>query len=200
MIDRREAVKRITAILGYSLSASTLAGVAAGCGPAADGVRGALSEPQRELLDVLTEHILPQTDTPGARAAQVSSFIDTMLTDFYAADERSQFLAGLSGLDERARSAQGAAFLQLDPSAQFALLDAMDAEAFPDMDAMSEAQREAIAAQRRRDGRPFIMRLKELTLAGYYTSEIGATQELHVNPMGFHRGDIPLDEVGRAWA
>ena len=49
-------------------------------------------------------------------------------------------------------------------------------------------------------GRSFFRTLKELTLVGYYTSEIGATQELRVNPMGAWRADIPYSEIGRAWA
>jgi len=46
----------------------------------------------------------------------------------------------------------------------------------------------------------FFRTMKELTLVGYYTSEIGATQELHVVPMGPYRADIPLSQVGRTWA
>jgi hypothetical protein len=46
----------------------------------------------------------------------------------------------------------------------------------------------------------FFRTLKELVLVGYYTAELGATQELRVNPMGSWRADIPYDEVGRAWA
>jgi gluconate 2-dehydrogenase gamma chain len=46
----------------------------------------------------------------------------------------------------------------------------------------------------------FFRTLKELVLVGYYTSELGATNELRVNPMGSWRADIPYDEVGSAWA
>jgi gluconate 2-dehydrogenase gamma chain len=46
----------------------------------------------------------------------------------------------------------------------------------------------------------FFRRLKELTLLGYYTSEIGATKELHVSPMGAYHGDVPFRTPGRAWA
>jgi hypothetical protein len=46
----------------------------------------------------------------------------------------------------------------------------------------------------------FFRTMKELTLVGYYTSEPGSTQELHVMPMGPYKGDIPLAQVGRAWA
>jgi hypothetical protein len=42
--------------------------------------------------------------------------------------------------------------------------------------------------------------LKDLVLVGYYTSEVGATQELRANPMGVFRSDVPYAEVGRAWS
>ena len=45
---------------------------------------------------------------------------------------------------------------------------------------------------------PFFHKLKELVVVGYYTSEIGATQELRYDPMPMeYKGDIPLTEVGR---
>ncbi len=42
--------------------------------------------------------------------------------------------------------------------------------------------------------------MKELTVTGYYTSEIGQTVELRPVPFGEFRGDVPFDDVGRAWA
>jgi hypothetical protein len=42
--------------------------------------------------------------------------------------------------------------------------------------------------------------MKELTLAGYYTSQAGATQELRMNPWGVWKGDIPRRPGDRAWA
>ena len=194
MIDRRAAIQRITAVLGFTLSGPTLAGLLSGCqasGPGA-GMRTLTAE-QKSLLDVLTEHILPQTDTPGANAAGVTEFIDMMMTDFYAEADRARFFEGLSALD-----AEG--FLDTSADEPFARLDMMDAEAFPDLAAMSEADRTAFQTRRAAEGQPFIATLKELTLSGYYTSEMGATQELRVNPMGSYRGDISVSEVERAWA
>lgn len=48
---------------------------------------------------------------------------------------------------------------------------------------------------------PFFSQFKELTIAGYYTSEIGATQELHwLAAPGRFDADAPLSEIGRTWA
>ena len=203
MMDRREAVKRITILLGGALSAPTLAGVMGGCqapGPGDASVLRSLTTGQDELLAVLTEHIIPETDTPGARAARVSEYIDAMLTDFYSTNDRERFLAGLSEVDERAQHAYGMSFMEASEDQQIALLTTLDEEAFPDLATMSDEEREAHRQRRAQEGNPFFATLKELTIAGYYTSEVGATQELRVNPMGVHKADIPYADLGRAWA
>ena len=75
----------------------------------------------------------------------------------------------------------------------------MDREAFPDPE--TEPEETAMLRERLAQGDPpFFRTLKELTVSGYYTSEVGATQELRVMPMGLHRADVPYDEIGRAWA
>ena len=51
--------------------------------------------------------------------------------------------------------------------------------------------------------RPFMLMVKELTLLGYFTSEVGATQVLQYNPLpGPYRGCVPLAQAGngRLWA
>ena len=199
-IDRREAVKRISAMLGGAISAPTLAGILSGCqAGVAPGLR-IFTTPQLNLLDLLTEHIIPETDTPGARAARVPEFIDAMLADFYTEEHRTRFLTGLAEVDEKANAAHGSSFSDLSNEEQIALLTSMDEEAYPDLDNMSDEERAAYDRLQNEEGRPFFATLKELTVSGYYTSEVGATQELKVNPMVVYRGDIPYDEVGHAWA
>lgn len=49
--------------------------------------------------------------------------------------------------------------------------------------------------------RPFFAHVKELTLVGYYTSEVGAREELqYLHTPGRYEGCLPLEEVGRTWA
>lgn len=198
-MDRREAVKRISALLGIAVSGPTMAGILSGC-QATPGALRSLTTKQHELLAVMSEHIIPTTDTPGAQEAGVADFIDAMLTDFYSEERRQAFLDGLAAVDASAREMHGNAFMKCSSDEQFALLDALDQAAFPDLEAMSEDERSAFEERRQEEGRPFIMTLKELTISGYYTSEIGATQELHQNPMTPYQGDIPFSDVGKAWA
>src|SRR6266566_3789327 len=174
-IDRREALRRAALLLGGALSASTVAGVLAGCEarrtPDGAWAPRALSSEQLDLVATIAEHILPETDTPGARAVGVHRFIDAMLAESYPAAERKRFVAGLEDISR-------GAFMQAAPDEQRRRLGQLD-----------------------RDASPFFREIKELTLVGYYTSEIGATRELHHVPVpGRFEGCVPLAQIGRAWA
>jgi len=193
-IDRREALRRAALLLGGALSASTVAGVLAGCEarrtPDGAWAPRALSSEQLDLVATIAEHILPETDTPGARAVGVHRFIDAMLADSFPDEERRQFLAGLSDVDARAQRSCGRAFLRCATLEQRAVLDQLDREAFA-----------ATASPPDRLPVPFFRTMKELTLVGYYTSEVGATRELRHAPVpGRFEGCVPLDQIGRAWA
>ena len=67
--------------------------------------------------------------------------------------------------------------------------------------ALTPDQQRALLERLDREAAPFFRSLKELTLVGYYTSEIGATRELHHAPVpGRYDGCVPLAQVGRTWA
>ena len=185
-IDRREALRQAALLLGGSLSAPAVAGVLAGCDAptsrAAQAPARALSPAQLELVATIADHILPATDTPGARAAGVDRFIDRMMAEYYSASDRQRFVAGLGDVDERAKRAQGHAFLKCTPAQQHAILSDLDREAFTGARPPSH----------------FFRTMKELTVVGYYTSQIGATKELrHASIPGRFDGCVP---VGKTWA
>jgi len=176
-------------LLGGAISAPTLAGaLSRSTRPAwatsAQWAPRTLSPAQLELVATIAEHIIPQTDTPGARGAGVHRFVDTLLSDHYPPAERDRFLAGLADV-------QGKHFLEATPQQQIALLKTMDEAAYPPVPTASARPPEAW----------FFRRMKEVTLVGYYTSEIGASRELRVNPMGTYLGDIPFPAGGgREWS
>lgn len=233
LVTRRQALARVAFLMGGAISTPTVAGVLAGCAgrAAAAGIdRWAprtLSRQQADMVLTIGEIILPQTDTPGARAARVDQFIDAMLSDYYPDSVRIRFVAGLQRADERARRAFGAPFGELPAERQLQLVQALNRAAFPrprrdgavppeqagrpadpvlqenDVQTGNETALPAVE----RDWDPadagpdaFFRTLKELVLVGFYTSEAGATQELGVNPMGVWRADIPYAEIGHAWA
>src|SRR5213593_2041640 len=92
-ITRREALSRVAILLGGAISAPTLAGVLDAAtrrawATAQGWTPRTLNASQTELVAVIAEHIIPETDTPGARAVGVHRFVDTLLADHYPAAER----------------------------------------------------------------------------------------------------------------
>src|SRR5437868_352871 len=131
-MDRREAVQRVALLLGTSVSVPAITSVLAKTVASALTRGGytprALTPEQLERVATIAEHIIPATDTPGARAAGVHNFIDTMLAEYYESAERYHFLAGLVDLDARARRAYGRGFLDGSAADQRALLEQLDRE------------------------------------------------------------------------
>ena len=226
IIARREAVQRIAMLLGVGLSGPTLApaltrSIAAARSSGAATTR-VLSPQQLEQVSTIAEHIIPTTDTPGARAAGVPAFVDTMLAEYYTSAERNELLAGLAAVDARARRAYGRPFLEASMSNQRALLEVLDRESLTprtNQEAVANgASREtergggglvspgsATSHARAADGGDkapaFFRTMKELTILGYYTSQPGATKELrYVQVPGRFDGCVPFAKIGREWA
>ncbi len=188
-MNRRDALKRIALLSGGALSMSTITAVMSGCSSGPEGYTPrTLSSHQNELVTVISERIIPETDTPGAKGANVNQFIDKMLTDWNYENERNHFLSGLDSVDETSQEMHGSAFLDLSEEQQVSVLETKEQEAkdnpLPDTDL-----------------KPFFAMMKEYTLVGYYTSEIGATEELEWNHVaGRYDGCYPYNEVGKAWS
>ncbi len=148
----------------------------------------ALTTDQVDLLGALVDLIIPTTDTPGAKDAGVPVFIDKLLRDWVESEDRVRFQAGLAAVDEEMQETHGVAFREATPEQQNALLTRLDQEA---MQAREEGA----------DPLPFFATLKEWTLVGYYTSEIGAARDLQwLAAPGRYDADLPLEEVGPTWA
>jgi hypothetical protein len=147
-----------------------------------------LNPHQNATVTTIAEIIIPQTNTPGAKAARVNEFIDLILTDWYDEEEKATFMTGLGDVDSRARDLFGKTFVECGEKQQAEILQALEDE----VAAHSEDVR------RRRTHPPekdFFFMMKQLTLIGYYTSQIGFEQELHGEIIpSRHAGCVPLEE------
>lgn len=154
-----------------------------------------LNPAQNELVATIAEFILPETDTPGARAARVHEFIDLMLAERFDRADRDRFLAGLADVDARAKARGAGDFLHAPVAQQLEVLTTLDDELAQERDADR-----AGVKWRGRAAAPdtsFFQRMKWLTLLGYYTSEIGFTQELRAQIIpGRYDGCAPLEPRG----
>jgi hypothetical protein len=142
---------------------------------------------QSETVATIADMIIPATDTPGARAADVHRFIDLLLAEWFPDDERAEFLAGLADVDTRARAAFGTDLIGATEAQRTELLGKLDAEA------------QALGETKRNAKKHFFQLMKSLTVYGYFTSEAGATGELHfVAIPGSFDGCASLDHTRAA--
>ena len=148
-----------------------------------------LNPHQNDTVVAMIDPIIPATDTPGAKAARVNEFIDVILTEWATDEERRNFLDGLAGVDKQSNELFGKDFAAASASQQLTLLRSMD-------DAVSIARTEM---RRRASNTPdeerdtqlkgkFFVVFKNITLHGYYTSEVAFTKELNLEiiPGSFH--------------
>ena len=182
--------------MGYAVSASAIAGVMNGCKADPEAVSsgldnwapGYLSKEEGKLVAQIAECILPKTDTPGAIDAGVHSFIDVFLNDNAAAEEQKGFSDGLAAFGESCKNAHEKSFVACTQEQQIELLKKEEADAWKQLEADPEAQ-------------TFWFGIKELTMLGYFTSEVGAKEFLkHLPIPGEYKACIPYEEVGGTWA
>lgn len=175
-MNRREALLALggAAILADPLFAASRTLRARLTGGAALKV---LDPHQNDTVVTIAEMIIPATDTPGATAAKVNEFVDLALSDWMDDDGRKRFLAGIAEVDDRSRKRFTKDFTSSSPEQRTELLQLLDAEVAGLRDADKQGtHREPTASQ------GFFQMMKRLTLLGYFTSQVGQTEELH-NPI-----------------
>lgn len=189
-MDRKEAIKRTGLLMGGVIFAPSILGVLKGCtaSPGVDWNPTLFSNRQARLVTALADVILPEDDTPSASQAGVPAFIESMVKDVYNDEQRDSFLEGLDKFGEESTAELEAEFYDTDEEEMFNYaynLNEIALEEGPLGDGET----------------PFILMFKELTMLGYFTSEVGATQVLRYEAVpGRYDGCIPFEEVGKTWA
>lgn len=150
-----------------------------------------LNPHQNDTVVAMIDQIIPATDTPGAKGARVNEFIDVILTEWANDEERRNFLNGLADVDKRSNELFGKDFASASSSQQVTLLGSMD-----DAAAVLRAERQRHApntipepdTQLKGD---FFTIFKNITLHGYYTSEVAVTKELNPENKGVYELIMP---------
>lgn len=188
-MDRREAVKYISILLGGTMVGSSA--ILNGCRSAdSKGAGLVFSESDIALLDEIADTILPPTDTPGAKAAQVGKFMTVMVDDCYEKEDQEVFHQGLKQINEAADTTYKKNFMKMSPEERLEMLIALDKE-----------QKEFQKTKKPEERSHYFRMMKELTLLGYYTSEIGCTQaRRYVERPGSYDGCVPYKKGDKAWA
>jgi hypothetical protein len=194
--------------MGGALSASTVAAMMSGCKPSTTGIDWTpeiMAPDQALTVAEITERIIPKTNTPGAKDAMVDRYIDSLLKYIASEEELAEFYAGIDEVNGMAKSKHKKRFAELtDQQKDVILSEISGISATP----MSDAEKAAELANEgekvlstRGSSERFFNLVRELTITGYFTSEIGAKQALKFDDIpGTWQGCIPYEEVGGAWA
>ena len=134
--------------------------IAAGTSPKA------FTAKQFAVLTVLVDMIIPRTNTSGASDAGVHWYIDTIAAA--KPDVRAKLGQGLDWLDEESNRRFSSGFAQANESDRSHLL--MLISDLPEADSTDAG----LAS-----GRELFRQVKQMTIQGYYQSEIGMLDELH---------------------
>ena len=134
-----------------------------------------LSAHQHATVKAMAEMIIPRTETPGAADVGAAEFIDLILTEWYDEAEQARFLSGLAEVDSRSQKLFAKDFGDCSSTQQADILTALGQK----MTEEGEERNQRVRVRGASTPANFYAMFRQLTLTAYYTSEAGATDELH---------------------
>ncbi len=190
-MNRRDAIGRVALIMGGTLIGAEF--LLSGCSKphVAAGVADLFNDDNTAYLNEIADTILPDTaSSPGAKAAGVGPFMAVMVRDCYEPADQAIFVKGVGKIEEASKKKFNKNFMDLDATQKTALLTDLDKE-----------QETYSKTKKPKDPNHYFRMMKELTLFGYFTSEVGATKALRYVPIpGRFDGCIPYKKGDKAWA
>jgi gluconate 2-dehydrogenase gamma chain len=167
IINRRSALIGVAAMFGSNLFAPIARAAGQDAPPiintGAPSIK-VFTPAQHATMTALSERVIPTTDTPGAIAAGVPAYIDKLLADWSLPEDRVPIVAGLDAVEARSMADYKVPAARATPAQQDALLTAAMDNRFA-------------------GGADFFDKFRQLVITGYYTSEIGMTQEREYLPV-----------------
>lgn len=195
-MERREALKLSAALMGSGLSGLVFSGMLQGCKVDTSQEWAPLffSPEQAVTVAEMAEHILPATNTPGAKDVMVERFLDKLVYDCYPVQGQKEFISGLHEFENTCTSRYGKGFAGCSVKERDAVMHQQ--EAIPYVPAMylwgNKVKDEGETS--------FYRQFKGLVLFGYFSSEEIGKNVLNYDPVpGNFIGCVPLSEVGSAW-
>jgi hypothetical protein len=185
MVQRRDALKIIATMLGGTFCAPTvfaLDQMETGALKVGSEVSFVLTQNQKSTIAEVAEMIIPRTDTPGATDAGVPPFIEKMLRECYRSPEHASFLAGVKYLEQLG-------FVSKSGAEKTVILSELEQKSKELYKIYQAQQTEKLANPTSKSnngeeiGVPFWRLMKELTLLGYFTSEVGVRASFDYVPI-----------------
>jgi hypothetical protein len=220
-MNRREALSAVSVLLGGSIIGAEF--FLAGCkaNTPKEG-KSLLSTEDIALLEEIGEVIIPATaDSGGAKAAKTGTFIKTIVTDCYTDAQQKAFTEGITAFKEACRAKYKKDFTQLSATERTEWLTALAKQA-KDFEHADDYQKKKAAFEQQQDEwvkaeaakgnyaaaylkekypPHYFTMLKQLTIWGYFSSEVGMTRALrYVEVPGKYDGAYPYKKGDKAWA
>ncbi|BAV05519.1 Gluconate 2-dehydrogenase subunit 3 [Filimonas lacunae] len=188
-MNRREALSRVAVLVGGSIIGAEF--FLSGCkNHGTVNTENLFEKDTIAFLNEAGETILPQTTTPGAKAADVGSFMAVMVRDCYSDKDQETFKKGLTQLNNSCKEKYKKDFMDASKEQRLELLTQLDKEA-----------KEYNKNKKKDEPNHYFTMIKQLTLLGFFTSEVGCKQALRYVPVpGKYDGNYPYKKGDKAWA
>jgi hypothetical protein len=186
-INRREAVRRIALLMGGMMVGSKY--ILSGQPIPMKVTDIVFTDADKALMDEIGETIIPATSIPGAKAVGIGAFMAMMVNDCYDDKDHAAFKEGLTKINDAARAKYGRSFLECSADERTAVCNALDAE-----------QKAYKKDKGKDDPAHYFKMMRELTVLGYFSSEIGCTQAIRfIEVPGAYHGDVPYKKGDKVW-
>ncbi|EMR02372.1 gluconate 2-dehydrogenase subunit 3 family protein [Cesiribacter andamanensis] len=185
-MNRRDALRAVATIMGGTVLGAEL--FLTGCSNRQEEqqVNKLFTDTDVALMDEIGETIIPETDTPGAKAVGIGNFMAMMVLDVYTERDQKAFQEGLDNIRSGFDKEFGHSFMEGSAQERHQYLSRLNDELY--------APRKE-NEQKDQPPHPFRM-LKELTLLGYFSSEIGSTKALrYIETPGRYDACIPYEKA-----
>lgn len=185
-MNRREALKSVAFLMGSAISATTMGVLFESFSlPEIEKNQVSFSETDEEILAEFADIIIPTTaSSAGAKAAGLGAFIPMIIKDCYPAQMQEIFAAGLKAMQYKCSKDFNKDYLSMSIEERQQLMNSLRDEAIATDKAPS-----------------FFLIARDLTILGYYSSEIGCTQAREYLPVpGSYDGNAEYKPGQKAWA
>ncbi len=192
-MERRELLKSIALMTGAVFIGGEVF-LQSGCKPVDRNNSLAITKEDFNLLNEIGETIIPSTNTPGAKAANIAQFMNDMVNDCYSDKDKKTFIDGLREIESEFKAKNGRSFLEATIEERTIFLNEKDKEA-------KEIITQNVGMKEEEKKTHYLTMMKQLTVLGYFTSEIGAKQTLrYIAVPGKYDGAMPYKKGDKAWA
>jgi len=230
-MNRRNAIKNIGIGAGLTVSAGTLASLFSACNtdPLETWTPQYFTRSDANILEELSDILLPKTDTPSAKEAKVVRYMDMIVSNLYKIKDQKKFDLGFQNFKNKLKAEQKvkveiveqksdkegepptkieiitASRKQLEAMLQ-KYMGSVTEEKMTEITSLLEGDAPDPAAENAAE-EPyyfynFMSSLRSLSISGYFGSELIGENHLAYAPMpGPYQGCIPLSETdGKVWA